>query len=145
MIFYCVDLTLLKLNMEMPKKDGKQILYDLIDGGVDCFEDAETLLIENERYYVLSRLYQSRGMVENVLETWTKMIDGTWPDDEFQNGEERMKDYLIKIRDANLVFRYGMWLVKRNPTVGVQVCILRRRLKIGPCERWQKTHPDTDV
>jgi hypothetical protein len=60
-------------------------------------------------------------MVREVLETWTKMIDGTWLDEEFKGGEERMRDYLIKLRDADLVFKYGMWLTKRNHEAGVQV------------------------
>lgn len=85
-IFECVDLVLLTLILEMSKHDGRQELYDLIDSGIDCFEEAEKLLIEKERYYVLSRLYQSRGMTEKVLETWGKMIDGTWLDEDFKNG-----------------------------------------------------------
>jgi vacuolar protein sorting-associated protein 3 len=93
----------------------------LIDSGVDCFSEAEELLIQKARYYVLSRLYQSRSMAGKVLETWTKMIDGTWSDVDFQNGEERMKDYLIKFKDTDLLFKYAMWLVKRNPAVGVEV------------------------
>jgi vacuolar protein sorting-associated protein 3 len=120
-IFEWVDLVLLKLILEMGKEEGKQMLYELIDSGVDCFEQAENVLIENGRYYVLSRLYQSRAMTEKVLETWGKMIDGTWRDEEFRNGEERMRDYLMKIRDANLVFRFAMWLTQRNPEAGVQV------------------------
>jgi len=120
-IFEWVDLVLLKLVLEMGKEEGKQMLYELIDSGVDCFEQAENVLIENRRYYVLSRLYQSGGMTEKVLETWGKMIDGTWPDEEFKNGEERMRDYLIKIRDADLVFKFAMWLTRRNPEAGVQV------------------------
>lgn len=120
-IFEWVDLVLLQLVLEMPKDEGRQMLYDIIDSGVDCFAEAENLLREKERYYVLSRLYQSRGMVENVLETWAKMIDGTWPDDEFRKGEERMREYLIKCRDADLVLKYGLWLTRRNPEIGVQV------------------------
>jgi vacuolar protein sorting-associated protein 3 len=120
-IFHSVDYVLLKLVLEGDKEEGKQKLYDLIDSGVECFPEAEKLLIEKQRYYVLSRLYQSRGLSERVLETWSKMIDGTWPDEEFKNGEERMRDYLIKSRDAELVFRFGVWLTKRNPEAGVQV------------------------
>jgi len=120
-IFHSVDYVLLKLVLEGDKEEGKQKLYDLIDSGVECFPEAEKLLVEKQRYYVLSRLYQSRGLSERVLETWSKMIDGTWPDEEFKNGEERMRDYLIKSRDAELVFRFGVWLTKRNPEAGVQV------------------------
>jgi vacuolar protein sorting-associated protein 3 len=132
-IFEIVDLTLLRLILEMPRKEGKQLLYDLIDGGVDCFDEAVKLLIEHQRYYVLSRLYQRRGVVEKVLETWMKIIDGTWPDDEFQKGEERMRDYLIKIKDADLVLRYGLWLTKRNPAAGVQVMTRNKKLNEGTC------------
>ena len=120
-IFEWVDLVLLQLVLEMRKEEGRQQLYDLIDSGVDCFDEAEKLLVEKERYYVLSRLYQSRGMTEKVLETWGKMVDGTWPDEEFKNGEERMRDYLVKCRDADLVFKFAMWLTRRNPEAGVQV------------------------
>jgi hypothetical protein len=123
-IFASVDLVLLKLVLEMSREEGKQMLYDLIDSGVDCFEEAEDVLVDAEQYYVLSRLYQSRGITEKVLETWAKMIDGTWPDEDFRNGEERMRDYLVKCRDADLVFRFAMWLTKRNPEAGVQVDFL---------------------
>ena len=134
-IFECVDLVLLTLILEMSKDEGKQVLYDLIHSGIDCFEEAEKLLIEKERYYVLSILYQSRGMIEKVLETWGKMIDGTWPDEEFKNGEDRMRDYLIKCRDGELVFKFAMWLTRRNPEAGVQVEINLIELIVGSCWR----------
>jgi len=120
-IFEWVDLVLLQLVLELDKEIGRQRLYDLVDSGVDCFNEARRLLVEKRRYYVLSRMFQQRGMVREVLETWTKMIDGTWPDEEFKMGEERMRDYLIKLKDADLVFKYGMWLTKVNPEAGVQV------------------------
>jgi vacuolar protein sorting-associated protein 3 len=122
------------LVLELSREEGKQMLYDLIDSGVDCFGEAEALLIEKERYYVLSRLYQSRSMTDKVLETWRKMIDETWPDEEFKHGEERMRDYLIKCRDADLVFKFGMWLTRRNPEAGVQVDSNRSLLMLGSCK-----------
>ena len=129
-IFQWVDLVLLQLVLELDRETGRQRLYDLVDSGVDCFDDAKRLLVEKERYYVLSRMFQQRGMVREVLETWTKMIDGTWLDEEFKGGEERMRDYLIKLRDADLVFKYGMWLTKRNPEAGVQVLQLYRGMGV---------------
>jgi hypothetical protein len=107
--------------LAMPGETGTKALYDLVDSGVDCFEEAEEMLRERGRYYVLSRLYQQRGMTERVLETWGNMIDGTWPDEAFKHGEERMRDYLVKCRDTDVMFRYAMWLVKRNAEAGVQV------------------------
>src|SRR5439155_3668213 len=55
-IFECVDIVLLQLVLDMQKEEGKQVVYDLIDSGVDCFNEAKGLLIEKKRYYVLSRL-----------------------------------------------------------------------------------------
>jgi vacuolar protein sorting-associated protein 3 len=133
-IFEWVDLVLLQLVLEMPREEGRQLLYELVDSGVDCFKEAEKILIERGRYYVVSRLYQSRTMAEKVLETWGKMIDGTWPDEEFRNGEERMKDYLMKCRDADLVFRFAMWLTRRNPEAGVQVMYTKYELIVGSCK-----------
>lgn len=144
-IFEWVDLVLLHLFLEIPREEGNQILYNLIDSGVDCFDKAEKLLIEKERYYVLSRLYQSRGITDKVLETWMKMIDGSWPDIDFKNGEERMRDYLIKCRDGDLVFRFGMWLAKRNPEAGVQVVLLFVKLIKGSGKRLQEKEPSASI
>jgi hypothetical protein len=85
-------------------------------------------------------------MTERVLETWGKMIDGTWPDEAFKHGEERMRDYLVKCRDTDLMFRYAMWLVKRNAEAGVQVRtpFYRRVLMIGAGERFEKEDEDVD-
>ena len=103
------------------------------------------------RYYVLSRLYQQRGMTELVLGTWVKMIDGTWVDEEFKHGEERMRDYLIKCRDVALMFRYAMWLVRRNPEAGVQVppkqpffAFLFVYNEGGSCERFEEEDEEFD-
>jgi hypothetical protein len=126
-----VDFALLQLVLELPKDEGRQMLYDLIDGGVDCFSKAEGALRDSGRYYVLSRLYQRRGMAEKVLDTWAKMIDGTWPDEDFRNGEDRMRDYLVKCRDADLVFKFAMWLTERNPEAGVQVVNCESGLMLG--------------
>ena len=128
----------------MPKEEGKAMLYDFIDAGVDCFPEAEKLLIEKKRYYVLSRLYQSSGMAEKVLETWAKMIDDIWPDEEFRNGEERMKEYLMKCRDAELLLRFGLWLTQRNPEAGVQVRPSCSELMSGSGQRWKEKKSPTD-
>jgi hypothetical protein len=70
-------------------------------------------------------------MAEKVLDTWAKMIDGTWPDEDFRNGEDRMRDYLVKCRDADLVFKFAMWLTERNPEAGVQVVNCESGLMLG--------------
>ncbi|KAI9886010.1 MAG: hypothetical protein M1823_002177 [Watsoniomyces obsoletus] len=97
-------------------------LYALVDQGVDCFDWAVQLLERYRRLYVLSRLYQSRKQSKNVLATWKRIIEGEVDEGgEFEDGENEVRKYLSKIRDAGVFTDYGVWLAQRNPALGVQV------------------------
>lgn len=97
-------------------------LYTIVDHGFKCFDRAVELLEEFRRLYVLSRLYHSRSMTENVLATWRRIIDGeTDEGGELVDGENEVRKYLVKIKDLAVVEDYGTWLAKRNPALGVQV------------------------
>ncbi|ODQ52457.1 hypothetical protein SAICODRAFT_81093 [Saitoella complicata NRRL Y-17804] len=124
--FAMVDRVLLHLLLELDPnvQQDRVALYDFVDSGVDDLDEAVSLLQQGKKYYALSRLYQSRKMVAQVLETWRKMLEGEWADDEFKDGERRLKEYLInQVRNGELWWEYAMWLVKRNPELGVQVLL----------------------
>ncbi|KAI0448743.1 hypothetical protein F5B21DRAFT_496610 [Xylaria acuta] len=130
-VFRTVDAALLAVLLELDQHSppglakGRSIraeLYELVDGGVDCFGRAETLIESYHRLFVLSRLYQSRKMSQEVLETWRRIIEGERNEGgEFQDGELRVREYLTKISNQALVQEYGIWLANRNPKLGVQV------------------------
>ncbi|KAJ2980980.1 hypothetical protein NUW58_g6803 [Xylaria curta] len=130
-VFRTVDAALLAVLLELDQHSppgpakGRSIraeLYELVDGGVDCFDRAETLIESYHRLFVLSRLYQSKKMAQEVLETWKRIIEGERNDGgEFQDGELRVREYLTKISNQALVQEYGIWLANRNPKLGVQV------------------------
>jgi vacuolar protein sorting-associated protein 3 len=130
-VFRTVDgallLVLLELDQTSPKglaKTGtiRAELYEIVDKGVDCFDRAVTLLESYHRLFVLSRLYQSRKMSPDVLGTWRRIIEGERDDGgEFRDGEQRVREYLMKISNQSLVQEYGLWLAARNPKLGVQV------------------------
>ncbi|KAH9222695.1 TGF beta receptor associated protein-like protein 1 [Leptodontidium sp. 2 PMI_412] len=130
-VFRSVDAALLIVLLQLDRSTapgppkGKSVrldLYELVDKGVDCFERAISLLESHRRLYVLSRLYQSRKMASEVLATWRRIVEGE-PDEggEFREGEQKVRDYLTKIRNPALVQEYGVWLATRNPKLGVQV------------------------
>jgi hypothetical protein len=97
-------------------------IYAVVDHNVECWDRAIELLEEYHRLYVLSRLYQSRTMRGHVLKTWRRIIEGEQDEGgEFRDGENEIRKYLSKTRDASLVEEYGTWLAKRNPPLGVQV------------------------
>lgn len=130
-VFRTVDAALLAVLLEIDQhsppgpakaRSIRAELYKLIDGGVDCFDRAETIIESYHRLFVLSRLYQSRKMAQEVLETWRRIIEGERNDGgEFQDGEIRVREYLTKISNQTLVQEYGVWLANRNPKLGVQV------------------------
>jgi len=130
-VFRTVDAALLAVLLELDQHSPPGLaktrsiraeLYELVDSGVDCFGRAETLIESYHRLFVLSRLYQSRKMAQEVLETWRRIIEGERNDGgEFTDGEVRVREYLSKISNQALVQDYGIWLANRNPKLGVQV------------------------
>lgn len=131
-VFRTVDASLLLVLLEldqntprgsMPKKGTVRAdLNDLVDRGVDCFDRAVDLLESYHRLFVLSRLYQSRKMAGEVLDTWRRIVEGeTDAGGEFSDGEQRVREYLTKISNQGLVRTYGVWLANRDPKLGAQV------------------------
>lgn len=120
-------LVLLELDRRAPKALGRHSpvkieLHELVDKGVDCFDRAVDILESHHRLFILSRLYQSRKMAGDVLATWKRILEGERDDgQEFQDGEQRIKDYLAKISNQSLVKEYGVWLARRNPKLGVEI------------------------
>ncbi|KAG0652151.1 Transforming growth factor-beta receptor-associated 1 [Hyphodiscus hymeniophilus] len=132
-VFRSVDAALLIVLLQLDKSTPPSLgppprdsirahLYALVDHGVDCFERAVTLLESHHRLYVLSRLYQSRRMTGEVLGTWRRIVEGELDEGgEFPNGEQRIREHLVRIRNSALVQEYGVWLATRNPRLGVLV------------------------
>lgn len=130
-VFKTIDAALLHLLLHYDSlfpsgsskpSSSREELYSVVDSGVSCFDRAVALLESYQRLYVLSRLYGSRKMAGNVLQTWRRIIDGERDaGDELVDGENEVRRYLVKIRDPSLFHEYGTWLARRNPTLGVQV------------------------
>lgn len=130
-VFKTVDAALLHLLLMLDQKTARgpavpgtvrTELNDLVDRGVDCFDRAVELFEQYHRLYMLSRLYQSRKMVAQVLTTWKRILEGEEDaGGELIDGEQDLRRYLTKLRDPHLVQDYGAWLANRNPMLGVQV------------------------
>jgi hypothetical protein len=101
-------------------------LNELVDKEVESFDRAVELLEQYKRLFLLSRLYQTNckasAKASKVLATWRRILEGEEDrGGEFTDGEQRVRDYLSRIRDSSLVEEYGSWLANRNPTLGVQI------------------------
>lgn len=130
-VFESVDSGLLHVLLQLDGKNdlgyvkGSSVraeLYGVVRTGVDCFDRAVVLLEQYRRLYVLSLLYHSHKLSGNVLATWKRILEGDVIEgDEFIDGENVMREYLAKIKDASLVQEYGTWLARRQPSLGVLV------------------------
>ena len=141
-VFQTIDAALLHILLHQDRPHASRIpssraeLYAVVDSGVDCFERSISLLEEYHRLYVLSRLYQQRKMGGKVLNTWKRIIEGERDNGgELVDGENKVREYLVRTRDRTLVEQYGIWLARRNASFGVQVFTDdNRRVKLEPHE-----------
>ncbi|KAI0999836.1 hypothetical protein K3495_g8362 [Podosphaera aphanis] len=130
-IFKSVDAALLVVLLRLDRltasnpQESRTVrgeLYEIVDHGVDCFDRATTILELHHRLYVLSRLYQSRKMAEKVLATWRRILESDLDEGgEFVQGDQKVQEYLLKIRNVSLIEEYGVWLAARSPKLGVKV------------------------
>ncbi|KAI9814226.1 MAG: hypothetical protein M1827_003392 [Pycnora praestabilis] len=142
-VFQTVDAALLHLLLQTDSKSPpgpaapssiRAELNAVVDHGVACFDRAVLLLEQFKRLYVLSRLYQSRKMARDVLNTWKRILEGE-PDlgGEFIDGENEVRKYLIRIRDVGLFEEFGTWLARRNPKIGIRIFADEQsRVKLEP-------------
>ncbi|KAI5856954.1 hypothetical protein BZA05DRAFT_386775 [Tricharina praecox] len=105
----------------VPEGNVRAELYAFIDAGVDDIAGTASILETFGRLYVLSILYSKAKMFRGVLDTWRRILDGEDTSGEFENGEVRVKNYLLKMRDPELVEEFGCWLATRNAVLGIQV------------------------
>lgn len=125
----CLLLTLLFLDSSSPPgparpRSIRAELNDLVDRDLadPSFPRAVSILESHNRLFLLSRLYQSRKQVSDVLATWKRILEGEKDvGGEFINGEMRVREYLTQRTNPTLVQEYGLWLAGRNPQLGVQV------------------------
>lgn len=114
----------------VPEGNVRAELYSFVDSeGVfdtEDFKRAVSVLKEFGRLYVLSILYQRRKMYRDVLNTWKRILEESQDTSignaqEFSDGEDRIRAYLLKMKDPKLVEEFGKWLAARNPRLGISV------------------------
>jgi hypothetical protein len=146
-VFLTVDAAMLRvlLMLDSPRylqDKGKTVvqegnvraeLYSFIDAGIDNPDRAARILESFDRLYVLSILYSRTKQFRNVLNTWRRILEGEDKTGEFIDGELRVKNYLLKMKDPGLVEEFGCWLAARNPKLGIQVFAAdEARVKFDP-------------
>ncbi|ODV90836.1 hypothetical protein CANCADRAFT_2559 [Tortispora caseinolytica NRRL Y-17796] len=120
LIFKCVEIAYLQLLLT---KGGSadELLNFVRENVIESTSIAANMLEEAKRYYALSILLKRKGKYRQVCATWVKLLEGEWYDPDFVNGEQQMADFLESCDDHACIWEYGIWLVKRNPALGLNV------------------------
>ena len=84
--------------------------------------EVEPDLIKTRQIGVLCRLYQKSGDDPKLLETWSRLVDGTIRDSEVQDPLSRIFDLLAERKDKSLIQKWTAWLVKKDADRALKVC-----------------------
>ncbi|KAI5814048.1 hypothetical protein BZA77DRAFT_319958 [Pyronema omphalodes] len=110
-----------KGNTVVPEGNIRTEIHALLDAGLDNLDHATKLLESFNRLYFLSIVYARAKQYRKVLETWRRIVETGDPTGEFKQGEERVKNYLLRLKEPDLVEEFGCWLASRNSALGIQV------------------------
>lgn len=122
-VFHTIEKAYLKLilQLEANTQIKKKEVYGFIQNDViESVEDAIATLQEAKRYYGQFLLYKKQGHVAKVCELWKQVLVGDVVDRDFKGTEAQFADYLTG-KDRDLVWKYGLWLAERNPSVGLKI------------------------
>jgi hypothetical protein len=134
-VFLTVDAALLRVLLMLDSPEylgdkGKTVvqegnvrteIYAFVEAGTENFDGAVRVLESFGRFYVLSILYAKAKMFQQVLSTWRRILEEGETTGELVDGEQRVKNYLLKMKDPKLVEEFGGWLAARNAALGIQV------------------------
>jgi len=108
-----VDTVLVKLYAQFEKT--KELLNLLQEPNDVSLSEVEPVLQATRQYNALCLLYKQLGEDLKLLESWAKLIDGQWSDDNIKDPKKQMIVLLSEKRDKALTQRWAIWLIKRDP------------------------------
>lgn len=72
-------------------------------------------------YATLARIYEDRQELSSALELLVKLLDGELIDHTFNGTTQSFAAILTRCDDAELVHKYGIWLVQHDAPAGVKI------------------------
>ncbi|SCV74998.1 BQ2448_8027 [Microbotryum intermedium] len=114
-----VDTTLGRLYAEEGRRDD---LMALLEGKNDCVvQELEKTLLDKGSYDTWATILLKRGETSRALEVWTKVLDGTYEDEQYAGGAQRFFDLLWEAEDKKLIDRFGVPLIKQDRELGLRL------------------------
>ncbi|EJU00542.1 hypothetical protein DACRYDRAFT_80745 [Dacryopinax primogenitus] len=118
-----VDTVMIKLLAEDP--DAAE-LYRLMDSSksYDVLE-VERWFLQMSHYGAVVRLYNKLGQDVKLLDALVNVADGVWEEDDIPNPVARVADLVQASRNREVVQKYGLWLLRKSPALGLKLFTTR--------------------
>ncbi|KAJ6547615.1 hypothetical protein B0H19DRAFT_1075416 [Mycena capillaripes] len=134
--FPVVDTVLAKIYAKAEKTKD---LYALIqEPHAIVLSEIEPVLKETGQYNALCMLYKQTGDDENLLQVWSKLVEGEWTDDDIKDPIAEILNLLNNSKNRLLTQKWGLWLTRRDPERGIQLLMPRETGK-------RPQRPDDDL
>ncbi|KAF8812135.1 hypothetical protein BYT27DRAFT_7252199 [Phlegmacium glaucopus] len=131
-----VDTVLVKLYARFERT--KELLTLVQEPNDVSVLEVEPILQTEGQYNALCLLYKQRRDDVKLLESWAKLIDGQWSDEDIKDPQSQMVALLSEKRDRALTQRWAIWLTKRDPETGLKLLMPRDTGK-------RKERPEEDI
>ncbi|XP_022096424.1 transforming growth factor-beta receptor-associated protein 1-like [Acanthaster planci] len=132
-----VDTALLKLYAE---RDPEKLISLVSSENTCSSKDALEVLQRYGRHHALALLHRYHLDNEKALNIWARLCDGEIKDESFP-GLEFVVDFLSRLSDHELVWRYVDWALQKDPELGVK--IFTDRSETEPLT--ERMRPDTVI
>ncbi|KZV92694.1 hypothetical protein EXIGLDRAFT_718145 [Exidia glandulosa HHB12029] len=128
-----VDTTLLRLLAENEGTDVQDMIALVQESDETIvLPDVEPVLVEHKRYIILANIYERRRETGKLLDLLATLVQDKWTSAEMPDPMARLLYVLDQISDPTLLQKWGLWLVKRDATRGINVLMASRDKRALP-------------
>ncbi|KAJ8693452.1 hypothetical protein PTI98_008444 [Pleurotus ostreatus] len=114
-----VDTVLAKLYILEGRKEDLHMLLE--NQNYVALGEIDALLREGSFFHALCLIYKSQNDDTQLLDTWSKLVEGTYQDDTVPDPLSQMIALLKQKRDRGLVQKWGVWLAQRDAERGLEL------------------------
>ncbi|KAF9495136.1 hypothetical protein BDN71DRAFT_1559699 [Pleurotus eryngii] len=116
---FTVDTVLAKLYILEGRREDLHMLLE--SENYVALGEVESLLREGGFFHALCLIYKSQNDDTQLLDIWSKLVEGTYQDDTVPDPLSQMIALLKQKRDRLLVQKWGVWLTQRDTERGLEL------------------------
>lgn len=121
-IFSIVDSTLLKILLKMDVSEAAAKMKDFFNNDMEDVDAIADILKAHSQWHYLALLYSRNQRHLQALEIWQGIETKNLVDEDHpSNGAQLIKDYLLQHGNNELVWDFGLWLIRHSLDLGIEL------------------------